>query len=374
MSLHQAHQKAKKRKHAVAEIGLETEPSTKRARKDGKVKTKDRTGKQDKGKARAGAGESEFRVVQASMVISIPPVFANNLRAGVEDMLDSLVMRYIPALQGVVLTHGNLQFIDSTATIKADCPFANCRIGFDATVWSPQVGMKLVGKVNLCSPDHIALLVHRTFNVSIPRHHIPTDQWEFEYGPAENDPEFGPGAAEEIVTKENHVEGMEGTGRWVHKVTAAELGGDDGYLEFTIVGLTIANQMLSLVGSVQLDPFAPEHVPEHTTAVSTNSQNVGTSARPFSQTGGTLVEDAPDAEMDDEGDSLEDTFDRLGRLGDEAVALEAERRAQEMEAAKKERKRDRKEARLRGVHDGADASKGGHVPAGEKKVKKRKKG
>lgn len=93
-----------------------------------------------------------------------------------------------------------------------------------------------VGKVNLCSPDHIALLVHRTFNVSIPRHHIPTDQWEFEYGPAENDPEFGPGAAEEIVTKENHVEGMEGTGRWVHKVTAAELGGDDGYLEFTIVG------------------------------------------------------------------------------------------------------------------------------------------
>lgn len=98
MSLHQAHQKAKKRKHAVAEIGLETEPSTKRARKDGKVKTKDRTGKQDKGKARAGAGESEFRVVQASMVISIPPVFANNLRAGVEDMLDSLVMRYATIL------------------------------------------------------------------------------------------------------------------------------------------------------------------------------------------------------------------------------------------------------------------------------------
>jgi hypothetical protein len=27
--------------------------------------------------------------------------------------------------------------------------------------------------------------------VSIPRHHIPADQWEFEYGPAENDPEFG---------------------------------------------------------------------------------------------------------------------------------------------------------------------------------------
>jgi hypothetical protein len=27
--------------------------------------------------------------------------------------------------------------------------------------------------------------------VSIPQHHIPADQWEFEYGQAENDPEFG---------------------------------------------------------------------------------------------------------------------------------------------------------------------------------------
>ena len=51
--------------------------------------------------------------------------------------------------------------------------------------------VNLAGKINLCSPDHISLLVHRTFNVSIPRHHITTDSYEFEYGPAENDPEFG---------------------------------------------------------------------------------------------------------------------------------------------------------------------------------------
>ena len=50
--------------------------------------------------------------------------------------------------------------------------------------------------MNLCSPDHVSLLVHRTFNVSIPRHHIPSDHWEFEYGPAENDPEFGVGGEE----------------------------------------------------------------------------------------------------------------------------------------------------------------------------------
>ena len=54
-----------------------------------------------------------------------------------------LSCRYIPALQGVVLAHDRLEFLDKVATIKADCPFANCRVAFDATVWSPQVGMKL---------------------------------------------------------------------------------------------------------------------------------------------------------------------------------------------------------------------------------------
>lgn len=98
-----------------------------------------------------------------------------------------------------------------------------------------------VGKVKLCSPDHIALLAHRTFNVSIPRHHIPTDQWEFEYGPAENDPEFGADVSMDDVEAQLDIgdasdAGLEGSGRWVHKLTGAKLGGDDGYLELTVVG------------------------------------------------------------------------------------------------------------------------------------------
>lgn len=53
------------------------------------------------------------------------------------------VCRYIPALHGVVLAHDHLQFLDKVATIKADCPFMICKVAFDATVWSPQVGIKL---------------------------------------------------------------------------------------------------------------------------------------------------------------------------------------------------------------------------------------
>jgi DNA-directed RNA polymerase I subunit RPA43 len=136
--------------------------------------------------------------------------------------------------------------VQNVARIQYDCPFLVCSIKFDATLWSPRIGETLckeftfsqifvnhhvaVGKVNLCSPDHIALLAHRTFNVSIPRHHIPTETWEFEYGPAENDPEFGREAQE---GEEEAVESSSSGGRWIHKVTGQVL---DGLLEFTVIG------------------------------------------------------------------------------------------------------------------------------------------
>lgn len=94
--------------------------------------------------------------------------------------------------------------------------------------------------MNLCSPDHVSLLVHRTFNVSIPRYHIPEDTWEFEYGPAENDPEFGPQAAQTEETAAENIEDehreSDAGGKWVHKVTGQKLGGVDGFLEFTVIG------------------------------------------------------------------------------------------------------------------------------------------
>ena len=86
-----------------------------------------------------------------------------------------------------------------------------------------------VGKVNLCSPDHISLLVHRTFNVSIPRHHIPVEEWEFEYGAAENDPEFGHERRDE--SKEMN---QDSAGKWVHRVTGESLASK--VVEFTVIG------------------------------------------------------------------------------------------------------------------------------------------
>ena len=107
--------------------------------------------------------------------------------------------------------------------------------------------------MNLCSPDHISLLVHRTFNVSIPRHHIPVEQWDFEYGPAENDPEFGATARGEEALAEDAGSAevvVDSGGRWIHKVTGTKLGGEKGDLEFTVVGCVFK---LHLATSVMLN-------------------------------------------------------------------------------------------------------------------------
>lgn len=80
---HSASKKKKERRHkatAPSEDALSSQTQKPRSSKD-------------KGKSRASDHPSEFRVVNASLVLSVPPVFASDLRTGVEEMLDSMVMR-----------------------------------------------------------------------------------------------------------------------------------------------------------------------------------------------------------------------------------------------------------------------------------------
>ncbi|KAG5342924.1 hypothetical protein C0989_005873 [Termitomyces sp. Mn162] len=244
--------------------------------------------------------------------------------------------RYIPALRGVVLSHSNLHFPSKIAVIQADCPFLICPIEFDAAIWSPRVGMKLMGKISLSSPDHVSLLLHRTFNVSIPRHHIPKNEWEFEYGPAENDPEYGAGATTED-TEEGPSKSTEGDvgGKWVHHLTHAKLGDADGYLTFTVIGLTVANEMLSLLGSIQSDPFSPEHLPESGPAAKASPTE--------SELERAEVQNEIQLADDDESDD-EDTFKTLGKMSEDAAAQEKARRlaVEKATLAEKEKKQKRK--------------------------------
>ncbi len=44
-------------------------------------------------RARKEKENNEFCSVKASIVLAVPPVFANRLRYGVEEMLDTMIMR-----------------------------------------------------------------------------------------------------------------------------------------------------------------------------------------------------------------------------------------------------------------------------------------
>ena len=111
--------------------------------------------------------------------------------------------------------------------------------------------------------------------------------------------------------------------------------------------------MLSLLGSIQLNPFSPEHIPDHTVqTIASKPQRQRRLPEPEP-----TADDIPDEAADSEE---EDTFEMLGRLGDEASA----RRAKVEEDAKSAKKRKRKEAKV-----GKDAEEDVQV---EKKKKKKK--
>lgn len=78
----------KKRKHATDADAS----SPKKKKKKAKHREKE-TLKQDKGKSRVDPSTSEFLVTKATLKLSVSPVFANDLRVGVEEMLDSMIMR-----------------------------------------------------------------------------------------------------------------------------------------------------------------------------------------------------------------------------------------------------------------------------------------
>lgn len=101
----------------------------------------------------------------------------------------------------------------------------------------------------------------------------------------------------------------------------------------------MANQMLSVIGSIQLDPFSPEHAPKKAVPPSPQSEEAD-------EVLNQLMTAADDHEED--SDEVNSTFWRLGKRADEdkqaelKARQEAEAAAVIAKAAKKQRKKDKK--------------------------------
>ena len=101
--------------------------------------------------------------------------------------------------------------------------------------------------------------------------------------------------------------------------------------------------MLSVIGSIQLDPFSPQHVPKRTAPASPESEEVDEVLNQL------LTESVATGDLEEDSDEEDDAFRRLGKMADEAKRAElkareeAEAAAAATKAAKKEKKkRDKK--------------------------------
>ncbi|PWN24388.1 hypothetical protein BDZ90DRAFT_208603, partial [Jaminaea rosea] len=198
---------------------------------------------------------SAFEIQYPILTLSIPPIHAHNPTIAVGEQLDSLVMRFVPPLNGVLVSHGQSYFLvdeertgsraRGSALIDGDGAFATSKVAVECCVWRPRVGMKLRGAISLEAPSHVSVLVHETFNASIPSSHMGKE-WHWVHR-SEHD--------------EEEVDGSGGVaGYWERKETGERLG---SHVEFVVIGLTIlanvgggGGHTLALCGSLLDRPFS----------------------------------------------------------------------------------------------------------------------
>ncbi|ORY22628.1 hypothetical protein BCR39DRAFT_460421, partial [Naematelia encephala] len=202
--------------------------------------------------------------------LSVPPKYSGDWLAGVREVLDGMIMRYMPQLNGVLLAHWEHEFMDDTVKFINECPFGVCEVQFRSILWAPKIGQRLYGTHSLSSPSHLSLLFSKTFNISIPLQHIPLDQYEFEA----TDPVDGDDDSDSENSDDDDEDGVHEVGRWKRKKDGKLLGQGGKGIKFTVIGMQVSNQMLSLTGSLLSDPSNPPPPPETTVAIRAASPSI----------------------------------------------------------------------------------------------------
>ncbi|KAA1127374.1 hypothetical protein PGTUg99_035872 [Puccinia graminis f. sp. tritici] len=200
----------------------------------------------------------------------------------INQSLASLMMKYIPSLGSVLVSYleppmfilkdssdGGAQEIRRPATKTSRLPVptlpGNGWGVVDVEVkllgWRPTIGQKLVGRPTLSSPSHLSLVIYRTFNASINENHLRAAGFHYDINfevPAHWKSIVEPANPQDQSLSTNlPLEHHQDRGCWVD-ANGVVVGDDQGTVSFTVMGLTIANHMISVVGSLLDDPFSIE--------------------------------------------------------------------------------------------------------------------
>ncbi|KAI8847692.1 hypothetical protein BC829DRAFT_418160 [Chytridium lagenaria] len=199
---------------------------------------KDKTAKKDAGhqketitvksKSKSKHGLS-FKSMVVEFKVFLPPVFARKPGQGVLEYLSKFLLRYVPEVGGVVISFNDVQLLQTAARIMYECPYSTILISATLTVFSPEVDsvtlfFTISGYCQQSFSDHIGLLVHGVFNASIAADQIRKYEfaWRDNLSGWKRLPKDGPDA---IILP-------------------------GSILRFTVTGLTKANDILTLSGSL----------------------------------------------------------------------------------------------------------------------------
>jgi len=110
---------------------------------------------------------SPFKHLTLHLNLHLPPCYWNQPNAGILYKLNKNLMKHIDELGGVLMAFWNIRVLEDKGFILDDTPHIHFPISFEALIFCPMIGTKLVGKVNKIGVDHIGLLVLDVFNASI---------------------------------------------------------------------------------------------------------------------------------------------------------------------------------------------------------------
>ncbi|XP_029167711.1 uncharacterized protein MAL13P1.304 [Nylanderia fulva] len=113
--------------------------------------------------------DAHVRFERTTKHLALHPYHLTNIQRGLNQILKSSLNSYDKELNGFVLTFKNPKLLSNVGELLYDSPFIHVDIEADFYLFRPMVGSYLKGIVNKKGLDHIVVLVHKIYTVSIPK-------------------------------------------------------------------------------------------------------------------------------------------------------------------------------------------------------------
>ncbi|TNN62336.1 DNA-directed RNA polymerase I subunit RPA43 [Liparis tanakae] len=110
--------------------------------------------------------------------VTLPPMYLNKKRTGIQEELEAELLKFSQSLKGVPLAYENIRIVGPHGNIFDDSGYIHMDVEANFIVFQPENGQKLLGKVNKLGMSHVGCLVHGCFNASIPKPGlVSVDTW-----------------------------------------------------------------------------------------------------------------------------------------------------------------------------------------------------